>query len=333
MGSFLSYILSFYIFYSSGNYWVFLGAFVVFGIGEAFRSGTHKGMIMDYLKLNNESHQKITYYGHTRSWSQKGSALSSLVAGFLVYYSGNYKSVFLLSSIPYFINLLLIYSYPNSLDKPKPQTQINSLSTTLKSFFEVIKQPKVLQLINTTALHSAYLKALKDYIQPLMLHVVLLIPLLMNETLQKKNGIIIGILYFFLFLLTSITSKNASKVSKLNLPYLTLIFGFSFGLLTGLFYQMDLWVMALLSMTGIFIIENLRKPILTGYVANHVPNELLTSVISTQSLLKTIITAVLAFGFGMIADRVSIGIAFISVSSILLVVSLLLRLLSVNKTR
>ena len=52
IGSFFVYIISFSVFYLSNDFWLLLIAFIIFGIGEAFRSGTHKGMIMDYLKLN-----------------------------------------------------------------------------------------------------------------------------------------------------------------------------------------------------------------------------------------------------------------------------------------
>ena len=87
VGSFVFYIASFLVFHFSNEFWPFLIAFVLFGVADSFRSGTHKGMIMDYLKINNWSEYKIDYYGHTRSWSQKGSAISSLLAGLLVFYS------------------------------------------------------------------------------------------------------------------------------------------------------------------------------------------------------------------------------------------------------
>lgn len=67
VGSFLFYIVSFTAFYFSENFWVFFLAFVFYGIADAFRTGTHKGIIMDYLKLNDWENQKINYYGHTRS--------------------------------------------------------------------------------------------------------------------------------------------------------------------------------------------------------------------------------------------------------------------------
>ena len=95
--SFVFYISSFILFYLFNDFWIFLIAFMLFGVGEAFRSGTHKGMIMDYLKIKGWEDKAIYFYGHTRSWSQKGSALSALLAGALVF-SGDPTSQF--SSIP-----------------------------------------------------------------------------------------------------------------------------------------------------------------------------------------------------------------------------------------
>lgn len=331
IGSFIFYIISFTVFYISTDFWLFLVAFLLYGIADAFRSGTHKGMIMDYLKLNNWQDQKINYYGHTRAWSQKGSAISSLVAGIIVFYSGSYESIFLYSIIPYLLNLLLILSYPQELNLSQKAHAKKNVGLTLKTFWGIIKQPKVLKLINASALHSAYLKAVKDYIQPLMVSVALLIPILLDIDTEKKNGLIIGVFYFFIYLITSRASQLASKVASKNkerISYKTLIWGFLFGISSGIFYYYDLWVVALFAFIGIYIIENMRKPILTGFVADNVPSEMLVSVISVQSLIRTIITAALALAFGVIADLYGIEISFIVVSSFLLVTTVVINSLA-----
>ena len=330
MGSFISYIISFYVFYISNDFWLFMMAFILFGIGDAFRTGTHKGMIMDYLKLNNWENQKINYYGHTRSWSQKGSAISSLIAGLIVFYNGSYQYIFLYSIIPYLLNLLLIASYPKELNHSilhKRHDSIAGLGETFKSLFVMIKKPNVLKIINTSAIHTAYLKSIKDYVQPLMVNVALIIPLMLSFEVEKKNGIIIGVFYFFIYLATSKASKLSSRIeakSKNSISYTTLIFGFIFGLISGVFYIYDLWIFSLISFVGIFIVENIRKPILTGFISDNVPNEILTSVISAQSLLKTIVTAILAFVFGLIADNYGIGVSFVAVSLFLVFSSVLI---------
>ncbi len=329
VGSFIAYIFSFITFYLSSGFWLFLIAFLLYGIGDAFRSGTHKGMIMSYLKLNNWEDQKINYYGHTRSWSQKGSALSSLFAGGIVFYSGTYQYIFLFSIVPYLINLFLILSYPQVLNRSSKSTKGRAgIIQTFRSFLIIIKRKKVFGIMVTSAVFSAYLRAVKDYIQPLLIHIAILIPILLNYDSTKKNGVIIGVIYFFIYLLSSKASQLASTAAKGNKPTIanvTLISGFVFGIICGVFFKYEFWILSLLSFVGIFIIENLRKPILTGFIADDVPNELLSSVISAQSLLKTLITAILALTFGIVADVFGIGMSFIIVTSLLLISVLLIK--------
>lgn len=334
--SFFVYIISFASFYLSNQFWIYMFAFILYGIGDAFRSGTHKAMIMDYLKLNKWEAHKIDYYGHTRSWSQIGSAISSLIAGLIVFYTGSYQSIFIYSIIPYLLDLLLILSYPEELNYSSRQINVKNkfkISTTIKNLFEILKHSSVLKIMSTSAMHTAYLKAIKDYIQPLMVNVALMIPIMVHVDLEKKNGVIIGLIYFFIYLLTSIASKLASTVeakSKRNISYTTIILGFVFGIFCGIFYSYDLWIIAMFSFIGIYIVENIRKPILTGFIADNVPNEILTSVISAQSLLRTIITAILAFVFGLIADHYGIGTSFLTISIFLTLATILINQYSIK---
>ena len=162
MASFLLYIVSFTAFYLANEFWLFLTAFIFFGIGDAFRTGTHKGIIMNYLAQNNWSDQKINYYGHTRSWSQRGAAVSSLFAGLIVFHSGNYQNIFLYSIIPYILNFFLIMSYPGNLNhvvKADKTRKYAGMGQILKSFFKNLRQPNALRVVNMSAIHSAYLKA------------------------------------------------------------------------------------------------------------------------------------------------------------------------------
>tara|TARA_R110000868_G_scaffold291085_5_gene551456 strand:+ start:6774 stop:8021 length:1248 start_codon:yes stop_codon:yes gene_type:complete len=335
--AFLLYIISFMVFYFFNTFYIFILAIAFYGIGDAFRTGTHKGMIMDYLAFNNWQAHKANYYGHTRSWSQKGSAISALIAGGLVLYSGSYRVIFLYSIIPYLLNFINIYTYPNTLNyaiNGQKENQKVTMAFVFKSFIKSLKQPKVLQIINSSALHSAYLKAIKDYIQPVMLHVALLIPILISFDAKRKSGFIIGIIYFIIYLLTSYASKKSFKISELvkrNIPKLTLILGLIAGFICGILYHFELWVLALLFFTCIYIFENIRKPLLTGEIADHVAPEILTSVISAQSFFSTITTSVLALSIGILADLLGIGISFIIISAFLLLFTILLNLKKFSK--
>lgn len=327
IAAFLAYIISFLFFYFMADFYWFIVAIFFYGMGDAFRSGTHKGMIMDYLRLNNWEDQKANYYGHTRSWSQKGSAISALFAGTLVLYSGSYRSIFLYSVIPYLINFVNIYTYPNELNfslKKKSSVPLKTIGSNFRSFFYIIRQPRVFRIISSTVLHSSYLKAIKDYIQPLMLNVVLIIPLMMDLAHKRKSGLIIGIIYFIIFLLTSYASKVSFKISQLpfkNITKLTLMLGLFAGMTCGILYTYELWVLSLIAFILIYILENIRKPLLTGKISDNVPNEILTSVLSGQSFFQTILTSLIAVILGFLVDHFGLGISFIFISSCLLLFS------------
>ncbi len=330
-GSFVLYISSFILFYIFQNFWFFLLAFMLYGLAEAFRSGTHKGMVMDYLKLINRENQAANYYGHTRSWSMIGSALSALLAGIIVLYGGSYESIFLYSILPYMLNFILILSYPASLDRslePAVNSKRKRMGSAIRMLIELLKKPLVLKIIYSSAAHSAYLRAVKDYIQLVMVNLAILLPLLIHLDTEQKSGILIGIMYFIIFLASSAASKYSSKLanrSRRNIIRMTLLGGFLAGVVSGLAYNYEFWIISLLAFALIYIMENIRKPLLTGAIADQVPKEILTSVISAQSLLRTIITSLLALAFGLLADHFGIGISLLSISSLLFLSGLLVR--------
>ncbi|MBN1112873.1 MAG: MFS transporter [Bacteroidales bacterium] len=328
VGSFIFYIISFVLFFFANNFIVLALAFVLYGVGDAFRSGTHKGMIMDYLKLNGWTNQKINYYGHTRSWSQIGTAVSALFAGVLVFYSGAYNYIFVFSIVPYLINIVNVASYPTVLDFSEQTKKRGDFVQTFKDFIATIRNKKVLKLINSSALHTAYLGAVKDYIQPLMVSVIIMIPLFTGVDQVKKSGLFVGVFYFVIYMLTSGMSKLSGSIeykSKRNLAFITLLIGFGAGVISGLLYLNSYLIFATIAFVAIFMFENLRKPILTGYVADNVDNSILTSVISAQSQLKTVITAILALLFGLLADYIGIGGAMVAISATLFVASIVIR--------
>ena len=152
----------------------------------------------------------------------------------------------------------------------------------------------------------------------------MLLPSIKGIGIDSQNGIVIGILYFLIYLLTAYASQYSSVILKkapTNLARKTLFLGLFFGLACGVFFFYEVWIWAFVAFTFIFIIENIRKPILTAFVADNVPNELLTSVYSSQSQLRTLFSAVIAFAFGVLADTWGIGIALVIVSISLLLLA------------
>ena len=145
---------------------------VLFGIGESFRSGTHKALILEYLRLNDMLDLKVAYYGRTRAASQMGSAFNSLIAAGLLFFTGNYKTMFLAATIPYVIDLINLATYPKILDGELSQFDRHAFwgqaKGTLKSFVEIFKDRRAMRSILNSASFTALFKTTKDYLQPIL---------------------------------------------------------------------------------------------------------------------------------------------------------------------
>ena len=335
MASFIFYITSFLVFYSCHSIWLFVVAMVLYAIGEAFRTGTHKAMIFDYLKNQGWTEQKVYYYGHTRSWSQLGSAVSSLLAAAIVVLSGNYQMVFLMATLPYFLDLLLIASYPASLDGPINKLEKGMILHRFKqlfiSFWATFKNASTLRIANSLSMHSGYFKAVKDYLQPIVQTLALSMPFFLFYEEKKRSAIVIGIVYFLIYLLTSSASRNAGSIASLfkNLHSprnLTIAIGFIAGVASGLTYQLGWTRVAIGFFILIYVVENLRKPMGVGHFADKVNDHILAVALSAQSQMGTLWGALLAVSLGALADWLGLGMGLMIVSLFLLIISFLLRL-------
>lgn len=358
IASFTAYIASFVVFYLARGYAVLLLAMGVFAFGDAFRTGTHKAMIFDYLKLKGWADQKTHYYGHTRSWSQRGAALSSLIAAALVIWRGEYRVVFLFTLIPYVLDLLLMLSYPASLDGPRSaayraaivgsgdpapagsagadahaasRSVAEEFRHVIMAFASSFKDLFVLKAISNQSLYTGYYKAAKDYLQPLLAGLALGLPVLLSWREQERTALVVGLVYFVLYLATSYASRSSGRFSErfasLARPLnLTLLGGLGLGLASGLSYGLGLIAPAALLYTGIYVIENLRKPMGIAYVSELMNQDALATALSAESQAETLFAAIVSLGLGFAADALGPGMGLAVVSGACLCLGFLLRL-------
>lgn len=334
--SFIAYIISFILFYLYNTYSLFVVAMIFFSLGEACRSGTHKAMIFEYLQINNKTDQKVHYYGNTRGWSQMGSALSSLIAAIIVFYSGNLNTIFLFSTIPYILDLILMMTYPKELDGELKKISwgnfIDRSKLTIKDFFLSFKNPQIIRAMVNTSLFSGFYKAVKDYLQPILKTLALSLPILIFlKTRAKRVSLIIGLLYFFIYILSSFASRSSGPFSKkfhnLSLPLnLSIILGFVFGILSGIFYFLGVqyknsifYILTVVFFLCIYLIENLRKPMGIAQIGNQLKKNILATSLSATSQIQSLFSASFSIILGFLIDKIQLGPALILVSISLVV--------------
>ena len=316
IGAFASYIVSFVILYFFKQFWALALAMVLFASGEAFRSGTHKALILEYLKINSISDLKVAYYGMTRSASQMGSAFNALIAAGLVFYTGNYRIMFLAAALPYALDLVNLASYPAELDGkifPGSKKAVGDrVKETLAVFWGVFRNEKQLRSLLNSASYSGVFKISKDYLQPVLAAWVLSATIFPGLEATRREAVIIGLVYFAIYLMTSFASRRAYTISNrfsslikaVNITYLA---GIGLLLAAGILTYLELETLAVLCFLGMFLINNIRRPINVGVISDRISSRVMASGLSAESQLTTIFTALFAPVLGYLVDRFGLG--------------------------
>jgi len=332
--AFGSYIISFLIFYSISGFALYALAMVLFAFGEAFRSGTHKALILEYLELNNMSNLKVEYYGRTRGFSQLGSATNALIAAGLVFYQGEYRIMFLASIIPYVLDFINLASYPRELDgelmKVSRGTIILQIRVTLTTFLSMFKDWRALRGILNSATFDGLFKASKDYLQPILESFALMLPLFLVLEDKRRSALVIGMVYFVIYLFTSFASRGAAGFSKrfstlgraINLTFLT---GAGLLFFAGWAIWKNISWLAILIYFLFYLLQNVRRPMNVSFISDQISNTVMASGLSVESQFTTILTAIFAPILGAFADNYGIGTALMILAAGVLLLFLIVR--------
>jgi len=331
--SFLIYILAFVIFYLFSSFPLFILAMLFYALGDAIRSGINKAMIVDYLKRTNQLNSKVEYYGHTRSWSQFGSAISSLAGGILLFFNKNLDVIFLFSIIPYLLDFINVLSYPKYLDEfaSKHLSMKENIKFITISFLQAFKKKTLIHSLVNSAIYSGYYKSIKDFIQPFLKSIIISIPIFLYLTDDEKTALFLGLIYFVIFLFNSFVSRRASKIENLfssQTAFLnfSLLLGIIAGLISGLLMEYSNSAFAIILFIIVLSIENSRKPSGMANITEKSKDNIHAGVLSVQSQLASLFAAAIMISIGFLADAFSVGMGIIISSLVLLLLFPIMRI-------
>ena len=316
--AFIAYLISFGIFYICTDFALYALAMLLFAFGEAFRSGTHKALILEHLKITGREDEKVSYYGRTRSMSQFGSAINALIAASLVFYTGSYRIMFLASMLPYTLDLFNLLSYPKALDgdlKPVPFKDIwIQTKSTLRDFGRIFTNPLALRALLNSSLSGGTFKATKDYLQPILESFALALPFFLLASEVQRGAVMIGAVYFVIYLFTSYASRSAEKFSKKfsslgRAINITFLLGAGLLFLAGFAAWTNLIILSILTFLAFYALRSLRRPMDVAYISDQIESRVMASGLSAEAQLTTILTAIFAPSLGFLADHFGIGIA------------------------
>ena len=308
--SMLAYIFSFAVFGISDAFWLLFVAMFFFAIGEAFRTGTHKAMIFEWLRTQNRTNEKTKVYGYTRSWAKIGSAVSVIIAAALVFYSGRYSTIFWFSIPPYFINIVNFLGYPKYLDGT-PSTDFSLRRTTTMlwhTLCESAQLPMLRRLFLETMGFEGTFKVAKDYLQPILKQAAIGIPFLLWFSDDKRSAVLVGIVYFILYLLAMAASRNSHRFSeKMGGENEAASAVWKISLLVYLLLIPIMWshsnVLAILLFVGLHILQNIWRPVQITRFDIYSDTSKGATILSIDSQAKSIFTMLIAPVIGFAVDQ------------------------------
>jgi len=318
--SFLAYIASLLVFGLSNRLGMLFVAMFCFSIGEAFRTGTHKAMIFDWLSRQDRGGEKTRVYGFTRSWSKTGSAVSVVLAAVLIFSTGRYSWLFLACIGPYLANIANFLTYPSYLDGPRRKSADAGevVRTLLAALRQSVRAGPLRRLLAESMAFDGVYKVAKDYLQPVLKTTALALPVLLGLGHFRRTAVVVAAVYFVLFLLDGLASRRADALARrvgseqraarwLWAMGLAAYAGMAGGMAGG-------WMApAIAGFVALSVIQNFWRPIQVSRLADRAPAAEMATVLSIESQARSLVAAVVAPVLGLAVDLMPPSMKFLPV--------------------
>ena len=314
--SFSAYIVSFLIFgFAEGHLAIFIAMFF-YGVGDAFRTGTHKAMIFEWLRQEGREHERARIYGYTRSWSKIGSAVSVVLAAVFVMVSGNYTSVFFFATIPYALSIVNMLGYPAELDgdHEKTRSPMEVVRHLRDSLSVIARQRPLRRLVAESMGWEGVFYAGKDYLQPVLQAIVLAtwaVPLATDPAAEaRQTALLVGPVFFVLFLLSAVASRSAHRVVRAagsEEDAARWLWGVNALVCVGLTWMAyrQFFPGVVLGFVALYVLQNIWRPILISRFDTHSAASRGATVLSIESQAHRVATMIVAPLLGWSVDVVT----------------------------
>ena len=309
--SFGAYIVAFTTLgYASDMNLLYLGM-LFFGVGEAFRSGTHKAMIFAWLRSQDREDERVKIYGYTRSWSKYGSAVSVALAAPIVLFTDSYEWIFLAAIVPYALNIVNFLGYPKDLDEA---ASVVSMSEVVRhagrTVSDSVRRPRLRRLFFESMGFDGVFAATKDYLQPILAALALTLAVswitLEDWSETQQAALLVGPVYIVLHLLSGAASKRSHLVSDRagnEDRAARWLWGISVLVFAGLTISgfTGLLVGAVVAFVALNVLHNLWRPVLISRFDTHGSAIQGASLLSVESQARRVATMIMApiLGYGV----------------------------------
>ena len=309
--SFGAYIVAFTTLgYASDMNLLYLGM-LFFGVGEAFRSGTHKAMIFAWLRSQDREDERVKIYGYTRSWSKYGSAVSVALAAPIVLFTDSYEWIFLAAIVPYALNIVNFLGYPKDLDETAGVVSMAEVVRHAgRTVSDSVRRPRLRRLFFESMGFDGVFAATKDYLQPILAALALTLAVswitLEDWSETQQAALLVGPVYIVLHLLSGAASRRSHRVSDRagnEDRAARWLWGISVLVFVGLTISgfTGFLIGVVVAFVALNVLHNLWRPVLISRFDTHGSAIQGASLLSVESQARRVATMIMApiLGYGV----------------------------------
>lgn len=329
LSCFFFYLMSFLLFFIGNSFSVFLGAMILFGIGEAFRTGTHKSMIFSWIDREGYRPQRTFIYARTRSCSLLGGAASGLFGALILLVAPDLRWVFAATMVPYMLNLALIATYPAWMNEHTGGRGTRwFLQAGKKNLADILQTPRIRRPLLNSGIYEGVFRTVRDYIQPILESILLAAAFHGTMDAERSLELLLGLAYFAFYLASAVGARKAYRGkdrwgAKATANRLFLLLGIGCLLVSRLtHYALPVSLLFLL----LFVVSHMRRPLMIGILGGVTPEHERATLFSLETQTKSACIVVLAPIVGWLAEYRSIGAMFFLLGLGVVLLSFLLRI-------
>jgi len=238
------------------------------------------------------------------------------------------------------LNIINFLTYPSSLDGPKQHSSdpLGVARMLWESLRESWNNRFLRRLFIESMTFEGMFKVSSDYLQPMLKAAALALPLFIDLSDRQRTALLVGAIYFLLYLASSYASHHAGWLAKRcgsenrasrRLWWTNLA---SFAILTGALLLGLPWP-AIAVFVFLAILQNFWRPILISRFADHANPAQTATVLSIESQGKSIFGAVMAPVIGWSVHRMPEEWNFLPVGVMGLVLTSLILTAFRNRTK
>jgi len=175
-------------------------------------------------------------------------------------------------------------------------------------------------------------KASKDYLQPILKQTAIALPLFLAFDAEKRAAILVGLVYFVLYFLSSLGSRHSHAIADWRgsddnaARFMWWVNGAIFVLLIPALWFVDWYYAAIALFVVSAILQNFWRPVLISRFDTQTPPEMSATVLSIEAQSQSVALIVLAPLLGWTVDLVSgfwpVGIAGAVISVLIILTGL-----------